>query len=139
MIKKLLLSSLLIFSYLSYAAQGILESKSITISMGGFPNFIYQIPYEEQVHNVVTDILKPVGIAVEIEYRPWKTIPKVLTEINRATVAPMGVSSSVPNGFIYSLPFSIAASQSIVLILKDTAENKKFLVTFNYQLRSKMK
>lgn len=139
MIKNLLIYLLLTLSSTVYSAQSILEARIMTISMGGYPNFLYQIPYEEQVYNVVSDLLKPLSIKITVEYRPWRNIPKIINELNHATVAPIGISSSIPTGFIYSIPFSIAASQSIVLILKDTEDNKKFMVTFNYQLRSKMK
>lgn len=139
MIKSLVFLILLAVNSIAYSAQDILVSRKLTISLGGFPNFLYQIPYEDQVHNVVTDILKPLNIAVEVEYRPWKAIPKVITDLNYATVASIGAGGSIPTGYISSINFSIASSQSVALILKDSDDNRKFLSTFNYHLKLKMR
>lgn len=139
MIKSLVFFILIAVNSISYSAQDILVSRKLIISHGGFPNFLYQIPYEDQVHNVVTDILKPLNIAVEVEYRPWKAIPKVITDLNYATVASIGAGGSIPTGYISSINFSIASSQSVALILNDSDENRKFLSTFNYHLKLKMR
>lgn len=132
--KRILTIFMLCFSFIAAKAQDTSEYKSITITLGGSPNFLYLVPYEEQIKNYLTSLLASKNVAVNTEYHPWNTAPKFLQLSGYATVANIPEGNDLPNTYIASYRFSVANGKDISLIMSNNDKNKLFMKKFNKAL-----
>jgi hypothetical protein len=132
--KRLLVILILCFSFIVAKAQDNSEYKSITITLGGSPNFIYLIPFEDQIKNYLTGILASKNVVVNMEYHPWSTTSKFLQLYGYATVANIPEGYELPSSYISSYRFSVANGKDISLIMVNNDKNKIFMRKFNKAL-----
>lgn len=118
----------------SETADPNIEYKSITITLGGSPNFLYLIPYEDQIRNFLSGVLLNKNTTVNVEYHPWNTAPKFLQLPGYATVANIPEGFDLPSTYISSYRFSVANGKDISLIMANNEKNKAFMKKFNRAL-----
>lgn len=118
----------------------VMNGRELTLSLGGYPNFLYFTSYDTQIANRLVPLFQRHGVRVTVEYHPWATVPKFINQFDHGTVAPVyGDGKALVKGYIYSTRFDIDVDRDLAVILKDTVENRLTLELINHALESTTK